>query len=181
MQKQKLIFAVLSVLVGVFIFTSSLVASSQKQDNADSDRVSRKQLYFGKKILPDHIFYPALMVVDKSLLFITSGESEVFLRIRLAQDRMISANSLLDKNEEGLAFSTLTKSQKYLLLASQEFLVLESHSKEVGIALLTALEENTQHMKIIQKRFKNVDTSTINDLVAESETLISIVKNKIQQ
>ncbi len=180
MQKRKYIFAVLSVLVGVFIFTSSLVASSQKQDTADSDRISRKQLYFGEKILPDHILYPALMVIDKGLLLITSGESEIFLRIRMAQDRMISANSLLDKNEEGLAFSTLTKSQKYLLLAAQEFLVLESQSDEVGRALLTALEENTQNMKIIQKRFKNVDKSVINDLVIESETLISIVKNKIQ-
>ncbi len=180
MQKRKYIFAVLSVLFGVFIFTSSLVASSQKQDTADSDRISRKQLYFGKKILPDHILYPALMVIDKGLLFVTSGESEIFLRIRMAQDRMISANSLLDKNEEGLSFSTLTKSQKYLLLAGQEFLSLESHSDEVGIGLLKALEENTQNMKIIKKRFKNVDTSPINDLVTESETLISIVKNKIQ-
>lgn len=180
MQKRKYLFAILAILFGVFIFTFSLVASSQQRENTDLDKVSRKQLYFGSKILPDHILYPALMAIDKCLLLISSGESEVFLRIRLAQDRMISANSLLDKGEERLSFSTVTKSQKYLLLASQEFLSLEQHSKEVGNGLLIALEENTQNIKTIQKRFKKVDTAAISDLVIESEALMVIIKNKIQ-
>ncbi len=180
MQKRKFLVAVLAVFFGVSIFISSLVVSSQ-QDLASADKVSRKQFYFGKKVLPDHILYPVLMVIDKSLLVMTSGESEIFLRIRLAQDRMISANSLLDKKEEGLSLSTLTKSQKYLILATQEFLSLPSPSDDVGTGLLLALEENTANIKKIQTRFQKIDTAPLSELIIESETLIVAVQNKIRE
>ena len=144
-------------------------------------KISAKKFYFGERILPDHVLYPAVMLVDRGLLVVASGESEIFLRIRLAQDRMIRAQKLLEKGEESLALSTLTKSQKYLILAVQEFMSDTEYSHEVGLALYTALQENTQNLIDAENNFKVVPTDPIGDLVTESQTLLVSVNNKIRK
>lgn len=179
MKKRKFIFAFLAILFGLFLFTSSLVTQSQKEA-VSAEKVSTKKFYFGEKILPDHIFYPLVMIVDKGLLSISSGDSKVFLQIRLAQDRMLTAKKLLEKGEETLALSTLTKSQKYLLLAMQDLFSKEEYSRETGKALLMALRENTQNLAQMEHQFKTVPTGPIGDLVSESTALIQIVESKVQ-
>lgn len=179
MKKKKVFLAFLAVLFGVFIFTSSLVTYSQ-QGTTSPENVSSKKFYIDGKVLPDHVLYPSLMVVDKGLQLITSGDSKVYLQIRLAQDRMLSAKKLLDKDQEVLALSTLTKSQKYLILASEELFSKEDYSKETAKDLLLAFEENTQNLSEIEKNFENIPTNPIGDLVSESNMLIEIIKLKIR-
>lgn len=175
MRKKKFFLAILAIFFGIILFTSSLITASQK-NTLNSGELSKKKFYFGEKILSDHIFYPVLMIVDKSLLSISTGESRIFLRIRLAQDRMIGAHKLLEKGEEVLALSTLTKSQKYLILASHEFLELRDYSKEVETALLLALEQNTQNLSRIEQEFDVIPTDPIRDLIMESEALLEILQ-----
>ena len=179
MKKINIIFTVLSVFFGLFVFTTSLIMASQN-DAAQSGKISKKTFYTGR-FLPDHILYPVLMAFDKSLLEISSGESEVEMRIRLAQDRMISAKLLLDKGNEMLALSTITKSQKYLILASHKFLELEDPSESLHTNIVTALEKNTLNLKDCQSKFTVVDTTPISDLIIESDSLISIVKSRSQK
>lgn len=178
MKPKAFFLALLALFFGVLIFIFSLVATSQKEE-LKVDKVSKKQFYFGEKVLPDHVLYPILMVIDRGLLAITTGESRIFLRIRLAQDRMVSAQKLLEKDEELLALSTLTKSQKYLILAAQEFLDSQDYPPEVGTALYFALQENTQNLSRIETDFTKVPTGPIGDLVFESEALLTVIKNKI--
>lgn len=180
MQKRKILLPILAILFGMFIFISSLFSYSQKNSFID-EKVSSKKLYFSKRILPDHLFYPLLMIVDRGLLIISSDEAKIFLRIRLAQDRMISSQNLLKKGEEPLALSTLTKSQKYLILAANSYLSNNNFSSEAGHAILYALNENTINLLKIESVFKNIPTGPIHDLVEESKTLIVSVSNKIQQ
>lgn len=180
MQKRKIFLAILATLFGIFIFISSLFSYSQRTDFSN-EKVSSKKLYFSKRILPDHIFYPLLMIADKSLLSISSEESKIFLRIRLAQDRMISSKSLLEKGEESLALTTLTKSQKYLILAAHSYLADDNFSSEAGYALLNALNENTTNLLKVESEFTDITTEPIGDLVAESKTLIESVSNKIPE
>jgi len=179
MEKKRFIIPILSILFGILIFTLSLISYSNKQ-YVESERLSSKKLYFGEKLLPNHIFYPFLMVVDKALISISTGESRVFLRIRMAQDRMISAKKLLEKDEEYLALSTLTKSQKYLILASNELFSQEDFSDETANALYVSLKDNTENLIKIEKMFKKLPTSPIADLIVESQTLLVIIENKIR-
>lgn len=173
-------FASVAILFGVFIVVISLFAYSGNK-SAQFEKKSVTTFYFSKTILPDHVLYPILMAFDKGLLFITTGESELFLRIRLAQDRMLRAQQLLDKGDEGLALSTLTKSQKYVLFAGQQFLSnKELYSVEAGRAILSALQENTSNLQESEKRFKTISTIPIEDLIQESLTLISIIESSIQ-
>lgn len=179
MQKTKVLVALFAVIFGVFIVASSLVVSSE-DEMTNTDKESERKFYVSKRILPDHILYPVLMAIDKGLLMVATGESEIFLRIRLAQDRMLSAQALLQKGEETLALSTLTKSQKYLIIATQQFLSSQETTREVGVALLQALQENTQNLRNSQVKFSNIPTGPISDLIIESESLIAVVEGKVQ-
>lgn len=179
MKKSKFFLALLAILFGFFIFTSSLVTQSQKE-TVSAKKVSTKKFYLGEKILPDHILYPLVMVVDRSLLAVSSGDSKVFLQIRLAQDRMITAKKLLEKEEEILALSTLTKSQKYLILAIHDVFSKDGYSKDTARALLMALKDNTQNLAQIESQFKTIPTGPVGDLISESTMLISIIEGKVK-
>lgn len=179
MKKTSLILAFLAIIFGLIIFTFSLISYSN-QEFSEAERLSEKKLYFGEKVLPDHIFYPFLMIVDKSLISMSSGESRVYLRIRMAQDRMISAKKLLNKGEEQLALSTLTKSQKYLILASQDLFLQEDYSDQAAKVLLNSLNENTNNLIKIEADFKTIPTNPIADLIVESKSLLETIENKIR-
>lgn len=178
MKYKQLVIAILAIATGLLIFIASLVTTSQKGE-LHADKVSIKRFYIGEKVLPDHVLYPVLMLIDRGLLSLSGGEARVFLRIRLAQDRMISAQKLLEKQAEPLALSTLTKSQKYVILAAQEFIDSQDYSDEVGIAVYTALQENTLNLAKIQRSFKTIPTDPIGGLIFESEALLTAVGNKL--
>lgn len=176
MKKRHVVLALIAGIVGFFIFFISLIIGSQN-DVMDSERVSERTFYIGR-LLPDHVLYPVVMLFDRGLLILSSGEKEVAVRMYLAQDRMSSAQQLLEKGEEQLALSTLTKSQKYLILAAHQFLQLDDFSQATQTELLRALQVNTQKLTESKSRFSVVDTAPIDDLVVESKTLISLVSAK---
>ncbi len=179
MRKQNIILAIIALFFGFFIFTSSLLMASQNDTDTRST-VSEKTFYTGKT-LPDHVFYPILMVFDRGLLFLTSGEKEVQTRIYLAEDRMESAKLLLKKDQEPLALTTITKSQKYLILAVSQFTQIQNPSAELRDQLISALEDNTQELKNCKSEFKTVDSMPIEKLVIESETLISMLSSGVEK
>jgi len=179
MKKVNILISIAAIFFGFFVFTTSLIMASQG-DSSNSDKVSKKTLYFGR-VLPDHSLYPVLMVFDKGLVSLSSEKAEISLRIKMAQDRMVSSQMLLEKGNEPLALSTMTKSQKYLILAAQNFLQLEEDSPELKIELITAFKQNTSGLKKCQDKFTNINTTPINDLIIESDALITILENHSQK
>jgi len=179
MKKQNIIFASIALVFGLFVFLISLFIASQNNLHLASG-VSEKTFYTGT-ILPDHIFYPVLMVFDRGLLLFATEEKEVAARIYLAQDRMERAQLLLLKDQEELALTTLTKSQKYLFLAVTTFNKLENPSSELHKELLTALLNNTQKMSDSKSKFKRVNAAPIEDLLKESEILISALLADVEK
>lgn len=180
MQKNRVLFAFVAILFGVFIVTISLFAYASNK-TAQFEKKSTTTFYLSRTILPDHVLYPVLMMFDRGLLFVSRGEPELYLRIRLAQDRMLRAQKLLEKGDEVLALSTLTKSQKYLLLAGQHYLSKKDQFPlAAGTAVLHALQENTINLQESEKRFQTISTVPIEDLIRESSTLITIIENTIQ-
>ncbi len=143
----------------------------------NSPKVSERKFYVGERILPDHVLYPLLMVADKIILNVSSGNRKIYVKIRLADDRLYSAIKLLEKNQESLALSTMTKSQKYLITASQDFLGSKTKSEIVRKDLLIALNDNVLGIEKCQREFKNIDASSISDLLIESNSLIEEIKD----
>lgn len=176
MTKAKFITSTFALLFGFLIFGVSLLMTSQVKLH-NSPKVSERKFYVGERILPDHVFYPFLMIADNIILKASTGNRKIYVKIRLADDRLNSALMLLEKNQEGLALSTMTKSQKYLITASQDFLGSKIKSESVRNDLLIALNENKAELEKCQHQFKNIDASPISDLLIESDVLIGQIKD----
>lgn len=174
MKKTQSIFALVALVVACMIFAVSLLIASQKSA-VTVERISEKKLYIGK-VLPDHIFYPALMVVDRMLLFFSSQEGGVYTRIRFAEDRLESGRLLLLKQEEALAMSTFTKSQKYLIIAASKVLTSQEQSDSVTKDLILAIQYNIRSLEEYKQLFLHTDTAPIDTLIVESKTLIMLLE-----
>lgn len=169
--KTKVITSTLALLIGVFIFGTSLLMASQVRSSA-FPRVSERKLYFSNRILPDHVFYPILMVADRAILFFSFGNEKIYVKMGMAEDRLKSARILLEKDQEELALSTMTKSQKYLFSAANDFLQSTNQSEAVKKDLLASLNHNYSEMRECRSNFEVIDTTPIGDLLTESEALI---------
>jgi hypothetical protein len=176
MKKVNFISSTLALILGFLIFGLSLIMTSQVSSSSSSN-VSERKFYVGEKILPDHVFYPLLMVADKMILKTSFGERRIHVKIRLADDRLYSAKMLIEKGHEDLALSTITKSQKYLITAAQDFLNSEEQSESVREEILSALENNFRELRSCRHDFNSIDTTPIGDLLVESKVLIEKIKN----
>lgn len=170
--KTKVVTSTLALLIGVLIFGTSLLMASQVRSK-DFPRVSERRLYFSNRILPDHLLYPVLMIADRVILNLTFGDEKIYVKLGMAEDRLKSAKILLEKNQEELALSTMTKSQKYLFSAANDFLQESDQSEAVKQDLLASLIHNYNEMKECRNNFEVIDTTPISDLLTESEALIS--------
>ncbi len=113
------------LLLGILVVAISLISANNQTFPGDTS--SRKYLYFSTEILPDHLFYPVLMIVDRAALTSAKSPSErIRIQVNYAYRRLNSAKALAAKQKTGMALSTLTKSQKYLNQAAQEALVAGS-------------------------------------------------------
>ena len=176
------IIACIALLFGFFIVSASLISASQEDLNADATTATTRKLYVGE-ILPDHVLYPVLMATDKALSQVVIGDEKTRLYLRFSQDRLEKAESLLQKNQEQLALATLTKSQKYLLLAAQHALFeAEKENKSIDAALKQELISSFLHSQAasqaMKEHFVHQDVSAIDQLVAESIALLRIIESK---
>lgn len=114
------------VLLGLAVVVVSLFSANDRSYHL-GETSSRKYLYFSTEILPDHLLYPALMLVDKAALAnVTSPSERIRIQVNYAYRRLNAARTLAANHKMGLALSTLTKSQKYLNQAAQEALTTGS-------------------------------------------------------
>lgn len=163
-------FAILAF--GTLILATSLVAAN-KTSTGDTSRLLGQKVYMGRTILPDHLLYPAVMAGDRIKLQMSSHEEAILLRVEYADRRYRYAAELLHKNQEPLAFTTLTKSQKYLFVASNEVLVDPSQvDKQTIITVRDALDHSIYRLEQFKTKLANEDASAIDQLILESKVLL---------
>lgn len=133
---------------------------------------SEREFYFGQTILPDHVIYPVLMIADRAKLESTNGEDEIYTRVIYSVRRLEATEALLDKQKESLAYSTLTKSQKYLLQAGRE-VIEQKYNNELALYVEKALIAQNQTLAILITRFSPQYYTQVNQLVHENEMLVT--------
>lgn len=78
-------------------------------------------LPFGGRILPDHFLWPLKALRDKLWLLVTTDEGKkVELKLLFADKRLVMSQALFESDNPEIAFSTLTKAEKYLKEASDQ-------------------------------------------------------------
>ncbi len=159
-----------ALLFGVGIVWLSLTASVQISA-ADNTSASERTLYFHKKVLPDHVFYPVLMTIDRARLESASPTQRVYREVEYANRRLYYAQELLRQEKVNLAHTTLTKAGKYLLEAGTD-----AEKKDVSPAvrefLVRALQSHLQQTELLKADFPDSDRPVIDEILNQQRQLL---------
>lgn len=124
--KHRVLFILSGLVSAVFILGLSLTSSVMSAHS--STGIMGRAFYVNDKILPDHITYPVLMIIDRARLETATPLERMYLMTEYANRRLVYASELHNKAQYDLAVTTLTKAQKYLLYAGG--LVLSEHNTD---------------------------------------------------
>jgi flagellin-specific chaperone FliS len=151
--KQRVLLIVVGLASAVFILGLSLTSSVMSAHS--STGIMGRTFYVADKILPDHITYPVLMIIDRARLETATPLEKIYLMTEYANRRLVYASELYNKAQYDLAVTTLTKAQKYLLYAGG--LVLNEHNTDKHRFHVAKTIE--YHLKYIDQTFHNEDLS----------------------
>lgn len=129
MKKQaSLVGSLALLLVAFLVLFFSLRAPNPGYFSGGEPRTEQQSLQklLQNEWIPGHPLYPLVMLRDRIAIWTTSnGLQRALLYAELSERRFLSASLLLERGETGLALSTLSKSQAYLLRAGEEGARLE--------------------------------------------------------
>jgi hypothetical protein len=153
----------------ISLFTATRVASTGKEMS------SERQLYFNREVLPDHLFYPVLMVKDRLQLETASDNERVFMNVEYAHRRLEYAEELLKGKKNVLALTTLTKAEAYLHNA-----VVEAHDlnapDSVKQRIAKAVEYHNKRMRELADQFTDQDRVVIDQKINENQVLLKMLQ-----
>jgi hypothetical protein len=166
----RLLLSLLAFAAGSSILIISLFSATQVFSTGSST-ASESKLYFSQEILPDHSLYKAVMAMDRLQLETTPPEEQIFVRIEYAHRRLDYAKSLLEKQNEELAMTTLLKSQQYLHQAAQQTLQKDTPTS-IKERVAKAIEYHTTVLKEISPQFTDAHRAHIDQLIQEHHILV---------
>lgn len=125
------LFVLIMTTMGVVFLVLSMFSSVSNGVTGLAAR--ERRIYFDRKILPDHLFYPVLMILDKIKLDAADKETQTLLKIDYAEKRLVAAKTLFVQGKNDLAFVTAGKAHQYLLQANREAVAGEEGKKYTGL------------------------------------------------
>lgn len=107
------------------------------------------------RISPDHPLWLVKAIRDRLWLLLTTNSSrKAELKLLFADKRLVMSKDLFEKDKPGIAFSTLTKAEKYL----EEACDLEEKNRQKGIDtsefLTTLTKASLKHRQMIDEILK---------------------------
>lgn len=158
-------------VMGVIILSLSLMAANNLSTDG-AHTFSGWRIYFSKDILPDHMAYPLLRLRDRIQLETASPEEQVALKMRFAEHRYKVAERLLDKNQDTLAVSTLSKSQKYLISGGYQLLDEPQLRPEQALEMRAALDHSLYRLERFSNEYNDSNGVVLTQLRDESSILL---------
>jgi hypothetical protein len=109
-------------------------------------------LAYPGRVLPDHPLWPLKALRDRLWFLVTTNPSrKAELNLLFADKRLGSSKLLFEKGKAGIAYSTLTKAEKYL----EETSNLEKENRREGIDTSAFLERlakaSLKHFQVMQE------------------------------
>ncbi len=169
MRKLQFALSAFGLVVGLSAVALSLSLASQVSSH-EASRLTARELYWGEEMLPDHLLYSGLMLMDRIQLQQAEPTEQMYMQVVYAGRRLIYAQELLKKDKPALALTTLTKSQKYLLQAGKT--ALESPYSDNAELVTYLLKATTFHLREVEKmesQFTDQEFSAVTALTEELE------------
>jgi hypothetical protein len=188
MKKINYLFILFAILFSTLIIFISLQSANKTQMVSNNKLISGK-FYVAKEILPDHSLYPLLMIVDRLRLELADSEERIDLLVSNANRRLFYSKKLLEKNNQDLAFTTLSKALKYINQALEEnIFLLERASlnkkQEYQSTAFFVLENFDKHVSFYtehQDKFSGEEKSFLDALFAQGFVLQQKLRSLMNQ
>lgn len=151
---RKVFFVLASFSLSLFIFTGVIAKTIESTPSSEASPTPAPSIeYFlpYPGILPDHPLYPIKALRDKILsILISDSVKRVEFSLLIADKRLNMGIFLSEKGKEELAETTVSKGEKYLNTAVDQFSLLKN--KENGPdALLDKLKKSSiKHEEVIK-------------------------------
>lgn len=164
------------LIFGLVIVAISLFSANVVHSQGENLEFGRRQLYISDQIMPDHLLYPMVAVLDRLKLETSSSEMKPWIKFIYAQRRADYAEELLKKGYRGLAFSTLSKACKYhteALVSLSEELNSDGNGEEMANGNIGKKMMLNEHSKFVKKveflksSFLDADQQELNRLLIE--------------
>lgn len=188
MKKINYLFILFAVgFASLIIFVS--LQSANKNKMASNGKLMSSKFYVAKEILPDHSFYPFLMIVDRLRLELADTEKRIGLLVSNANRRLFYSRKLLEKNNRELAFITFSKAIKYANQALEEnIFLLEEASlnkrqeyQSIAFFVLENFDKQANFYKDFQMQFSDEEKSFLDTLFAQGFVLQENLRSLINQ
>jgi len=154
-------YVCLNLFFGLSVFTASLVVAIA----GPREVVGERQLYFGREILPDHVFYPMVALGDRMELWAAPVPDRVTIQTELARKRLSAAHQLYTQGKIDLAWVTLRKAHQYALEARSS---LQGQENSDGQALVTQLNQDMiSEYTIIHKYMPDSQWASVTRMIDE--------------
>jgi len=170
MHKSQIWLSVASFFLGMLVIAISINSSVQTIYPTSQLQASHRHFYLSNTILPDHVAYPLLMMVDKIQLEITPFPDRLWLQAEYGWRRLDYVHQFLDKDNHALALTAFTKSQKYFLNATQETLDANT-TDEVKLMMLKHFTAYLWEAEAIVDSFEGADKAVVEHLIKECDVL----------
>lgn len=178
MRHARFILSTVGLLFGFSVLAVSLSAGNSTVLSSTDSPATNKQFYFNQTILPDHVAYPVLMAVDRVKLELNTDQERVYTEIEYAHRRFEYAQALLDKDNQEVALTTITKAEKYLMQAAHHALELEDsrHQQQYAYKTLVYYDQRLEDLKPF---FTDSDRAVIDQLQQEIKALKLQLESKL--
>ncbi|OGM19235.1 hypothetical protein A2955_05135 [Candidatus Woesebacteria bacterium RIFCSPLOWO2_01_FULL_37_19] len=125
--------------------------TSQNTSNISADNAIDYQLPYAGKILPDSSLWPLKALRDKIWLAVTTNPSrKAELKLLFADKRLVSSKMLFDKGKPEIAFSVLTKAEKYLEEANIQAGVNEKNGSDTIDFITRLANASLKHYQVME-------------------------------
>jgi hypothetical protein len=115
-----LIVSFFALMFGVAVVFISFVSFRSYEVSNYFVAGTTRDFYLTRNILPDHLLYPFVMVIDHAQLRLTRDHNDrATLKTGYANNRLESARALFERGNIALAMETTNKSHHYFLDAAE--------------------------------------------------------------
>lgn len=189
MKKVNYLLIIVAVLISFLVLFVSLQSANKAKMLGGKEKLMASKFYVAKEILPDHVLYPLLMVVDRLRMEMADTERKISLSASYSDRRLFYSKRLLEKGNFSLAFTTLSKALKYTNQGlSESTLLIEKYSlsknpeyQRLAFFVLENYDRASDFVINNRDQFSNEENVVLEPLYSESNYLAEKLRGLMDQ
>lgn len=171
-----LTLAAFVVFLSLWRLNLSMLGPDERDPASSLSAGERLKQLLSPPILPDHPLYVLGMISDRLDLWLASPEERFMLKLEYAGVRLATAQQLLERSRPGLAITTISKAEKYIISAAEEIPSLETGKQEDARGnLVSTIRLHESVLTAMKPSFTGPQQATIDRFI---EQILILIPNR---